>query len=78
MRDPNARISDDDLYELTGVRQPAAQCRRLQEQGIKFITNSDGHPRLTYESLNRQLASQGVAPYSTEVRTVEGPRFESL
>lgn len=78
MRDPNDRISDDDLFELTGVRQPAAQCRRLQEQGIRFIVNADGQPRLTYESLNRQLASQGAPAYSGDLRVVEGPRFESL
>lgn len=44
-------LSDDDLVELTGVEQPAAQARVLREHGLKPIMRRDGKPRVTWSAV---------------------------
>lgn len=45
-------LSDDELAELTGVEQPAAQLRVLREHGLFPIVRRDGRPRLTWAALD--------------------------
>lgn len=39
-------LTEDELVELTGFRQPAKQCAHLKAQRIPFYTNRAGHPRV--------------------------------
>lgn len=41
-------LSDDDLFRLTLVEQPAAQRKALDRAGIKYIKRKDGRPITTW------------------------------
>lgn len=47
-----------DLHELTGTPQPSKQADCLRKNGIRFVMGADNKPRLTIESLNRQLSNK--------------------
>lgn len=44
----NACLTDEDMLEITGVEQPAAQCRILDRLGVKYSKRKDGKPRTTW------------------------------
>lgn len=39
-------LSDEELFKLTGFKQPAKQCAHLKSQRIPFFTNKSGQPRV--------------------------------
>lgn len=41
-------LSDEELEELTGVTQPAAQRRWLDSYGVRYALRRDGRPRTTW------------------------------
>jgi hypothetical protein len=51
-------LTDDELVELTGYRQPAKQCEHLRAQRIPFHTNRAGHPRVARAILEGRKATE--------------------
>ena len=49
---PGNLLTDDELAELTGVEQAAAQLRVLREHGLHPIVRRDGKPRITWASVD--------------------------
>lgn len=47
-------LSNENLFDLTGYKQPAAQIRALRTMGITFHTRPDGRPVVTWEGVNGQ------------------------
>lgn len=48
-------LTDEELAELTGYRQPARQKRWLDAQGIRFFEGADGRPRVLSDAITRIL-----------------------
>ena len=65
-----ALLTDSDLCELTGVVQPSAQRKWLEEQGIGFALRRDGKPRTTWGAVDSKFVSQRSTPAE--------PKFERL
>jgi hypothetical protein len=53
-------LSEDDLFELTGYRQPTKQVAHLRKERIPFHQNRAGRPRVT----KAVLEGRKVAPAS--------------
>lgn len=47
-------LTDDEIYDLTGYRQPAAQVRWLQKNGVQHYVRSDGKPRVLPSALEER------------------------
>lgn len=57
MNDPMF-LTEDELVELTGYRQPSKQIVHLRAQRIPFHPNKAGHPRVTRAAVEgRKVAS---------------------
>lgn len=65
----NSCLTDGDLQEITGVEQPAAQCRALDRLGVKYSKRKDGKPRTTWRLYEHAIQDE---PYNTE------PNFSAL
>jgi hypothetical protein len=51
-------LTDTDLVDLTGYKQPRRQAEWLKRSGIRFLTRHDGRPALTWEMLNSSLVER--------------------
>lgn len=40
------RLTDHEIIDLTGYKQPASQIRWLKRYGFRFFVTADGHPRV--------------------------------
>lgn len=66
-------LTADDLYQLTGYRNPSRQCRVLAESGLRYIKRKDGRPGITWAALHdHQL---GIRPRPLPHET---PNLEAL
>ena len=54
-------LTDEELFELTGYRQPSKQVAHLKAQRIPFHLNRAGHPRVARAILEGAKA-QKTAP----------------
>jgi hypothetical protein len=55
-------LTDAELIDLTGYRQPAKQCAHLKAQRIPFHTNRAGHPKVARAVLEgRKVVDQPKA-----------------
>lgn len=45
-------LTEDELTDLTGVEQPAAQKRWLENNGIHYFERQDRRPRTTWYHIN--------------------------
>lgn len=54
-------LTDDDVRELTGAEQPAAQARVLREHGLHPVIRRDGRPRVTWEAVTQAMISRRSA-----------------
>lgn len=45
------RVSDKELYDLSGYMQPARQIKWLRKHGVRFFVSADGHPRVLRSDL---------------------------
>jgi len=61
-------LTDDELVQLTGLRQGAAQIRWLRRNAIRHTVNAGGRPVVTVSALE---------PRSQQQHDVE-PRFDLL
>lgn len=52
---PHPLLSPDDLAELTGLTQPAAQRRWLDRHRIAYTLRADGAPRTTWGAVEAAL-----------------------
>lgn len=59
-------LTDEEMIELTGYRQPAAQIRFLQKWRIRHVVNRNGRPKVT------QAAVEGSE------RPKTSPNFKAL
>lgn len=66
----NDLLTDDELYDLTGYRQPDAQARVLREHGLRPVIRKDGRPRVTWAALARAMVAHA--------QNDEGPNFAAL
>lgn len=62
-------LTDEQLADLTGLKQPAAQIRWLQRNGVDHYVRADGKPRVLMSALRRNAA---------EVTGAASPNFEAL
>ena len=67
-------LTTEQLCDLTGLRQPAAQVRWLQRNGIEHYVWADGKPRVPLRFLTETLPAQGAGGSQISV----GPDFASL
>jgi len=62
-------LSDDELLELSGLKQGAAQVRFLRrEYGLSVPRRVDGKVRVTWDAINQAVARSKAAPAT-------GPRW---
>lgn len=60
----SAILTDDDLLELSGLRQGAAQAKFLQRAyGLNVPRRPDGRVRVTWEAINQAKAELAQRPY---------------
>lgn len=43
----NAFLNHEELCDLTGFRHAKKQCEQLRKQGVAFIVNARGYPRVS-------------------------------
>ncbi len=55
-------LSDEEVFVLTGYKQPAKQCAQLKSQGIPFHTNKAGHPRVARARIEGGKATEKTQP----------------
>lgn len=53
-------VSDEKLEELTGYTRAAEQTRVLRSMGLQPFPGRNGHPRVTWEAVNRIMAGTPV------------------
>ena len=61
-RAPDLFLSGDDVRQLTGCRQKAAQRRWLTRNGIPFFVRADGAPSVVQDSLRAIIARPSARP----------------
>lgn len=50
-------LTKEDLEQLSGLTQPAAQVKWLKSQGINHFVRNDGRPSVTWEFVNNPHGS---------------------
>lgn len=65
-------LTDDELFDLTGYRQPVEQARVLRDHGLRPVIRRDGRPRVTWAALARAMVAQA------EAGPMEIPNFAAL
>jgi hypothetical protein len=68
-------LTPEQLQELTGYVQPAAQIRWLRKSGIQHYIRADGHPVVPLAALNPREppAKARVGPDLDAIRTTRAP-----
>lgn len=51
-------LTRDELHDLTGLKQGAAQIRWLTKYGYPFVVRADGKPRVVRAALEGRSADQ--------------------
>lgn len=62
-------LTDDEMIELTGYRQPAAQIRFLQKWHIRHLVHQNGHPKVTHAAVDGSETPR-TAPNFTALKRV--------
>lgn len=62
-------LTADQLQELTGYRQAAAQIRWLKRQGITHYVRADGHPVVPISALSEERSQPRARPNFAAIRT---------
>lgn len=59
-------LTDEELYQLTGYKQPSKQVAMLRCQGVPFHVNAAGHPKVARAVLEggKQTDSKRIATWS--------------
>jgi Domain of unknown function (DUF4224) len=57
----------EEVYAITGKRQPAAQRRALEDMRIPFVQRPDGYPAVAREAANQAMGVQSAASASTKI-----------
>lgn len=65
-------LTDQELFDLSGVEQPAAQKRWLETQGIHYFERTDRRPRTTWYHVNHPMVQRSTAADAA------GPDFGAL
>lgn len=55
-------LTEAELVELTGYRQPSKQVQHLKAQRIPFHTNRAGHPRVARAILEGRRGAEQAKP----------------
>lgn len=53
-------ITDAELIEITGHKQPGKQCRALEDHGVIFFKDKDGKPHTTWYNFNHPKHLRGA------------------
>ncbi len=65
-------LTGEELYELTGYKLAAAQCRWLGSHGYPFDINAGGKPRVLRAYLHQRLCPAQIAAAMAE------PNFDAI
>jgi hypothetical protein len=49
-------LTDKELHDLTGYKQPRKQVAMLRMQGVPFHTNAAGHPKVARAIIEQRYA----------------------
>jgi len=63
-------VTFDDLKQVTGLQQPAAVRRWLEERGIPYLTRQDGKP-ITREAVVDAVLMRGASFVGPDFRGLE-------
>jgi triacylglycerol esterase/lipase EstA (alpha/beta hydrolase family) len=69
-------LTDADLFDLTGLKQPAAQERYLRGKGYLFDCNARGVPRVLWSQVEARQA--GVPASFAQNKAETTPNTEGL
>jgi len=69
----NSIITDLEIEEITGYKNPSKQCETLRKAGVFFICRRDGRPRTTWAHFNSPLSQRSV-----QEQPSHQPNFEAL
>lgn len=69
----NLFLDANELADLTGLRQPSAQIRWLQKNGVTHYVRADGQPRVP-----RALFEPPATPATTAATEITVPNFAAL
>jgi hypothetical protein len=69
-------LTDIDLEELTGLKQPAAQARYLRSKGYRFDCNARGVPRVLWAQVEARQA--GIPANDTQNKAENAPDTGAL
>lgn len=61
-------LTSEQLLQLTGYRQPAAQIRWLRRQGITHWVRADGHPSVPESALSGDRTELRARPNFAAIR----------
>lgn len=70
-------VPDDKLVELTGYKRAAEQNAYLRRMGLVPFRGRNGHPRVTWEAVNRIMAGEktrGRLPTEPDLGALDGPQ----
>lgn len=66
-------LSPEELVELTGLVQPAAQVRWLVRNGLRHFVRADGRPVVTRHALEHAEERLSSAPIGPDLDAVRIP-----
>jgi hypothetical protein len=69
-------LTDSDLFDLTGLKQPAAQERYLRAKGYRFDCNARGVPRILWAQVEARQA--GAPANEAQNSAGNGPNTGAL
>ena len=58
-------LSAEELYDLTGYRNPTKQCEHLRTLGIAFLLNARGYPRVSRSVIEPSSKNSKPKPQKT-------------
>lgn len=71
-------LTEVDLFDLTGLKQPAAQARYLRSKGYLFDCNIRGVPRVLWSQVQARQTAESDRLAPTKVDAKNKPNSEAL
>jgi hypothetical protein len=65
-------MTDREIEEMTGLQRQSAQIRWLDRQGIRYVVNAEGRPRVLRSHLERVMDGSKSSAKRTQ------PNFDAL
>ena len=55
-------LTEQELYDLTGYKQPGKQIAHLRKQGVRVLVTRNGHPRVLRSALENKREPEPSKP----------------